>query len=164
VIPQYIPLQNYKPLGWTLGILFEQTWISSPKRCSMPNMVDVKKILKIYKCFPYFAPCWATKWARPFIWTNLNRHPPTTFPNKFDLVVLQTLKLTSYDLIVSMLIRKVCWYIPGLCHEEEPTYLWTFSIVILSANPSWKPNFRATPVILVNTFQQSTSLIMCSYF
>jgi len=34
--------------------------------------------------FPYFAPYWAPKGDSPFIWTNLNPHPPNMFPTKFD--------------------------------------------------------------------------------
>jgi len=35
-----------------------------------------RRFLKIYQNFPYFASFWASKGASPFIWTNLNPHPP----------------------------------------------------------------------------------------
>jgi len=42
-----------------------------------------RRVLKIYKYFPYFATYWAPKVASPFIWTNLNPHPPSMCSAKF---------------------------------------------------------------------------------
>jgi len=38
-----------------------------------------RRFLKIYQHFPY----WAPKGPSPFIWTNLNPHPPGMFSAKF---------------------------------------------------------------------------------
>jgi len=83
----YINLyKNLSPLrAWlfmTPETLFEQTWISLPQGYSMPNINAFRPVVrekKIYQNFPYFAPYWAS----PFIWTNLNPHPPSMFPAKF---------------------------------------------------------------------------------
>jgi len=43
----------------------------------------IRRFLKIYQTFPYFAPYWAPKGASPFIWTNRNSHSPSMFLIKF---------------------------------------------------------------------------------
>jgi len=73
----------------TLGTLFEQICILSPKGSFIPNInafcqvVHEKKIFEYVSKFPYFAPYWAPKETSRFIWTNLNPHTPSMIPTKF---------------------------------------------------------------------------------
>jgi len=62
--------------------IFEQNWISLSQGCPMPNINafwPVVRQKKIYQHFPY----WTPKEVSPFIWTNMNPHPPCMFPTKF---------------------------------------------------------------------------------
>jgi len=92
----YISLyKNMSPLGfghlWPQGVYLNK--VKSPCPKYVPSQISMhsgqwfmrRRFFKIYQHFPYFAPYWAPKVANPFIWTNLNPHPPSIPPSLVEI-------------------------------------------------------------------------------